>query len=278
MMNSKPLVSVIIPTFNRLEVLKRAILSVENQTYSNIELIVVDDGSSDGTGDFLNKNSIKFFTLDKNRGVSFARNFGVARSKGEYIAFLDSDDEWLEEKIAKQINFLNKNNFRWCHGEEIWVRNGIRVNPMKKHKKGGGDQFLPSLNLCLISPSTVMMEKSLFDEFGGFKEDFIVCEDYDLWLRILNLYKIGFIEDHLIKKYGGHEDQLSRKYFAMDEYRITTLIYLLENGNLTKDRRVEVGKVLKLKSEILYKGFIKHKNAPKALYYEKLLKNKNYFS
>ncbi len=277
-MNSNPLVSVIIPTFNRLELLKRAILSVQEQTYKNIELIVVDDASTDSTSQYLNDNSITSFTFNKNMGVSYARNFAANKSNGQYLAFLDSDDEWLKDKVAKQIQFFGQSEKRWCHGEEIWIRNGVRVNPRKKHRKGGGDQFLPSLNLCLISPSTVMMEKSLFQEFGGFDEEFIVCEDYDLWLKILNHFEIGFIKDNLIKKYGGHEDQLSRKYFAMDEYRVKTLIFLLENEKLLKEREIELKKVLKKKCEILYKGFIKHGNVDKALYYETFLKNKNYFS
>ena len=149
-------------------------------------------------------------------------------SKGELVAFLDSDDEWMPKKIDLQLKSLSQTNLRWVHGEERWIRKGSEGKPKKVHKKSGGDIFNRSLHLCLISPSTVLMEKSILEEFNGFDESFTVCEDFDLWLRILTLYEIDFVSEEVIYKYGGHEDQLSAKYKAMDEFRLKTYKKLVE--------------------------------------------------
>ena len=217
-MSFNPLISVVIPTFNRRTFLERAIESVEKQVYKNFEIIVVDDGSTDETSSFLKLSQHKSIHLTQNSGVSYARNKGVESAQGDYICFLDSDDYWLPHKLQLQTELINKDKLRWGHGEEIWVRNGVRVNQKLKHKKGGGDQFIPSLSLCLISPSTVMIEKELFLEHGGFGEKFTVCEDYDLWLRLLIDNPVSFVDTPVIEKHAGHADQLSYKYFAMDKY------------------------------------------------------------
>lgn len=264
-MNNKPLVSVIIPTFNRCHVIPRAINSVLNQKYKNIELIVIDDGSSDQTEKLMREEFFanKYIKTDNN-GVSAARNLGVNHANGKYIAFLDSDDEWMPKKVEKQVDFLESGEHRWVHGEERWIRNGVRVNQKKIHKKSGGDIFNRSLHLCLISPSTVMMEKNLFIESGGFDERFIVCEDFDLWLRLLINHEIGFISDELIYKYGGHEDQLSAKFKAMDEYRIMAYEKLVRTKQIGQDRVNELREVALKKCDILIAGYTKHGHFEKA--------------
>lgn len=256
------LISVIIPTFNRKNYCQRAIESVFAGTYKNIEVIVIDDGSTDGTDELLSKCDfpIQYFKT-KNQGVSKARNFGVDKAKGQWISFLDSDDLWLENKLSKQVKLLEENpGLRLVHAEEIWIRNGVRVNQMNKHKKSGGDIFEASLKLCLISPSAVLLEKSLFIEMGGFREDFVVCEDYDLWLKIASIYPVGFVKEPLIKKFGGHDDQLSRKFFAMDYWRVRSLSWILEHRELDEDKRESVLRVLKKKCRILLNGYKKHQN------------------
>ena len=272
MMENKTLVSVIIPTHNRANLIERAINSVLSQTYKNIELIVVNDGSTDQTEKIILEKypSIRYFNQE-NQGVSAARNVGVKNSTGNYIAFLDSDDEWLPEKIKKQMEKILNSTERWVHGEERWIRRGVRVNPKKIHQKSGGDIFLAALNLCLISPSTVLMEKKLFDEFGGFDPEFIVCEDFDLWLRILTKNPIAFIEDEMIIKYGGHEDQLSARYKAMDYFRILTYQKLLENFSLGELRNLEILTVAQKKCEILINGFEKHGRLEESLKIKNLL-------
>lgn len=256
-------VSVIIPTFNRAHTLKRAIDSVLAQTFDNFELIIVDDGSTDDTKvliDSYNDKRMSYYYIN-NSGVSAARNFGIEEANGDWIALLDSDDEWLPHKLEQQLSFAITNpTLRLIHTEEIWVRRGKRVNPKFKHKKGGGDQFIPSLKLCLISPSSVMIRKDVFTEIGKFNENFPVCEDYDLWLRITAQEKVGFIEQACIIKHGGHDDQLSAKFVAMDWYRVLSMANLLNIQTLTPPKKTALLNELNLKTEILKVGFRKHGN------------------
>src|SRR5690606_34153532 len=118
------LISVIIPTYNRYTTLLRAIQSVKNQTYQNYEIIVVDDGSTDETAD-LHDGSFSYYKLTENRGVSFARNFGAEKACGEYLAFLDSDDEWDREKLSMQVECIKRTQTKLVHTEEIWMRNNV---------------------------------------------------------------------------------------------------------------------------------------------------------
>lgn len=265
------MISVIIPVFNREVELQRALESVFNQSYKDFEVIVVDDGSSDNSVSVAQKFDVKLIK-QQNLGVSAARNSAIKISQGDYIAFLDSDDEWLPHKLEKQISYKSV----CVHTEEIWVRNGKRVNQMKKHQKGAGDQFIPSLDLCLISPSSVMIKKSVFDEIGLFREDYPVCEDYDLWLKLTSLYEIDFIEEPQIIKYGGHEDQLSRKYKAMDYWRVKSLVWVLENRELVPEKHQAVLDVLARKLDILIKGYEKHGHADKVSEMRKI--KQSYFS
>jgi len=255
-------ISVIIPTYNRKDALIRAIDSVLSQTYTDFELIIVDDGSTDDTSlmfkDNDNENGKIKYIYQENGGVSKARNTGIKFAKGDFIAFLDSDDEWLPKKLEKQVDFLKKNkNIKICHTNEIWIKNGLRINQHNKHKKYGGWIYQKSLYLCLISPSAVIIHKSIFEDVGMFNEEFKAGEDYDLWLRITPYYEIGFLDDFLIKKYGGHEDQLSIQW-GIDTYRILSLENMINNHDLNKEYYDETLSVLTTKLNILYKGFLKY--------------------
>ena len=215
-------ISVIIPTFNSCEVLERALRSVYAQTTPVFEVLVIDGGSSDGTAEMVRR---KFphcrYISEQTKGVSHARNIGILQTSGEWIALLDSDDEWLPGKLATQIEALAKHpDCRLCHTEEIWVRNGVRVNQMKKHAKSGGWVFRKCLPLCDISPSASMIKRSLLDEVGLLDEEMLVCEDYDLWLRICSQEPVAYVEQPQIIKYGGHDDQLSHQLWGMDRFRI----------------------------------------------------------
>lgn len=257
-------VSVIIPTYNRALLLPRAVSSVLNQTFTDWELLIVDDGSSDGTSEFLHeleKVPRVRVLRSQNFGVSSARNWGIRESRGSWVCFLDSDDEWLSHKLERQMQYAQSHADRpLIHGNEIWIRNGVRVNPMKKHQKKGGDVFVDALKLCCISPSTVMIKRSLFDQVGFFREDFPVCEDYELWLRITARFKIGFVEDPIIIKYGGHEDQLSRKFKAMDYWRVEAIHQLIRGGELDAGLLREASAELEHKCKVLLKGYRKHQN------------------
>jgi glycosyltransferase involved in cell wall biosynthesis len=199
-------VSVIIPTFNRAHKIARAVASVLYQTFTDYEIFVVDDGSEDTTPEVLSQfgSHIARITHSRNLGVSAARNTGIRRSRSPLIAFLDSDDYWLPDKLAAQVSFLRANpEALACQTEELWIRRGARVNPMKKHFKPSGEIFEPSLKLCVVSPSTVVVKRSLLEEVGLFDEEFPVCEDYDLWLRISWKYPIWLVREPLAIKEGG---------------------------------------------------------------------------
>jgi glycosyltransferase involved in cell wall biosynthesis len=256
-------IDVIIPTHNRERIVLNAIESVLNQTYQNFTLYIIDDGSTDETQNalqkFANNPKIRLLKQD-NLGVSSARNTGIRSSQSEWIALLDSDDTWLPEKLAVQVDYLKTHqNLRFIHTEELWIRNGVRVNPKLKHQKSGDNLFTRSLDFCLISPSTSLIKRDLIEEHGLFDESFAVCEDYDLWLKILSKEDIGFIEKPLTLKHGGHADQLSTRFVAMDYWRIKSLVKLYES-DLSKERKSEIKQVVQKKSEILLKGYLKHDN------------------
>jgi glycosyltransferase involved in cell wall biosynthesis len=259
------LVSVIIPTYNRARLLERAVNSVLQQTFKDFELIVVDDASFDDTGQskFLKDHAEKlyYFRLPSHRGVSAARNFGLQKSRGEWIAFLDSDDEWFPEKLEKQLAWHDAHSgFRISQTQEIWVRKGVRVNPPKTHKKILGYQFKENLKRCMITPSSVMIEKKLLDETGWFNEDFPGCEDYDLWLRITCRHPVGLVDEFLLKRYGGHADQLSSTVPVLDRFRIQSMENILRNNKITDDQREQVTQELVTKASIVAQGNLKRGN------------------
>jgi len=270
---NNPFVSVIIPTYNRGWVLKEAVDSVLEQDFTDFELIIVDDGSTDNTHHILNAygEDIIVFRQD-NKGVSAARNKGITSASGSYIAFLDSDDIWLPKKLSKQVDFFNSNpDAMICQTEEIWVRNGVRVNPKKRHKKLSGMIFEHSLSLCMVSPSAVMIERNLFDEVGGFDESLPACEDYDLWLRMSCKYPVYLIDTPLIIKRGGHEDQLSSAP-GLDKFRIKALKNIIESKLLSDGQYRAAVKTLKEKCIIYAGGCFKRGRYNESKYYYDLVK------
>jgi len=250
-----PNVSVIIPTYNRWPMVGAAVASVLAQSYRDFELIVVDDGSTDGTSTELIQfgSQLRYFRQERS-GVSAARNVGVRQSCGRLIAFLDSDDLWQPDKLKIQVHFMkNSPEVQICQTDEVWFRHGVRVNPRIKHRKPSGDIFERSLDLCLVSPSAVMLTREVFDRSGGFDESLPVCEDYDLWLRIARDYPVPLIEQPLVVKHGGHTDQLSHSLWGMDRYRLIALQKLLRAG-IAGAQRAEVLRVLHNKVAVLVQG------------------------
>jgi glycosyltransferase involved in cell wall biosynthesis len=236
----RPLVSAVIPTFNRAWSLGRAVDSVLNQAYRPLELIVVDDGSTDETPRQLAPLAARgrlLLVRQPRRGVSAARNAGLRAARGSLLAFLDSDDEWLPGKIEAQVEFLDQHPDQvLVQTRERWFRGGRRVNPGRRHRKLAGDIFVPSLGLCLISPSAVMLRRSLLDEVGLFDEDLPAAEDYDLWLRILARHPAGLIDRELVIRHGGRPDQLSAQP-ALDRWRILALEKILRADLSPEQRR-----------------------------------------
>ena len=268
-------ISVIIPTYNRRHTLERAIDSVLSQTFEPFEMIIVDDGSEDGTRDWIKETypSIKYI-YQSNNGVSSARNKGIRSSRGSWIALLDSDDEWMPEKLEEQFISINENpGSLFCHTNEIWIRNGVRVNQMKKHKKYGGNIFKYCLDMCRISPSSSLIKKEVFEDVGLFDESLTVCEDYDLWLRITANYTILFLDRPLIKKYGGHSDQLSRVPDGIEQYRIQSLEKILSMSILDQDQFLSAKDMLIHKLKIYSQGLKKRNRSKEFISIEKKIED-----
>jgi len=263
-------VSVIIPTFNRAHKIARAVASVLYQTFTDYEILVVDDGSEDTTSEVLAPflPHIKCITHLRNRGVSAARNTGIMASDSPLIAFLDSDDYWLPDKIATQVSFFAEHpDAVACQTEELWIRRGVRVNPMKKHFKPSGEIFEPSLKLCVVSPSAVVVKRSLLEEVDFFDEDFPACEDYDLWLRISRKYPIWLIPEPLVIKEGGAPDQLSRSVQGLDQYRIRAIARLITTGCLTEEQAAAALRELRFKCRVYGNGCLRRGKREEGRYY-----------
>ena len=265
-------ISVVIPTLNRCFTLPRAIESVLRQTLMPCEVIVVDNGSSDGTLELIKSKYPTVRILhEKKIGVSAARNRGIKAAQGSWVALLDSDDEWLPNKLQRQIEgYINcGESVRVIHTNEHWRKNNLLVNQMKKHQKTGGNIFNQCLLLCCISPSSVMLRHDLFDDFGYFDENLPACEDYDLWLRICSKENVLFVDENLIIKYGGHDDQLSCRYWAMDRFRVFSLEKLIAGGDLSMDNRTCAYEVLMAKLNVLISGGLKRRNMDLVSFYSK---------
>jgi glycosyltransferase involved in cell wall biosynthesis len=259
-----PYFSVIIPSYNRKEKLRNAVDSVLEQDEKDFELIVVDDGSDDGTSGLAEeyKGKIKYI-FQKNSGVSSARNRGIRSSDAPHITLLDSDDTWHKSKLRRHREFIMNNPGISIHQtEDIWIRKGVRVNPGLKHIKPQGKIFIPSLQLCLISPSSVCISRTIFEKYGLFDESMPACEDYDLWLRITPFEYIGLINEKLITRFAGHDDQLSSSYWGMDRFRLYSILKFLHNSSDDIDssyRDAAIDSALK-KSRVLAGGAAKRGN------------------
>jgi glycosyltransferase involved in cell wall biosynthesis len=267
------LTTVVIPTYNRRAIVCEAIGSALAQREADFEIVVVDDGSTDDTAATLERHlgsRIRLVRTD-NRGVSAARNLGVRLGRGELIAFLDSDDLWLPGKLAAQVTFMHTYpQAQICQTEEIWIRNGQRVNACDHHRKPDGAIFERSLELCMVSPSAVLMRRSLFERTGGFDESLPACEDYDLWLRISRNTPVWLLPEAFVIKRGGHADQLSRRFWGMDRFRVASLVRLLAEDGLEGERRKATIDVLQKKCEILAAGAARRGRNDEAARYRQL--------
>lgn len=254
------LVSVVIPTFNRARLVGRAVASVLAQTHAELECLVVDDGSSDDTRAVLAAFTDPRLTVTRqaNRGVSAARNAGLALARGNYLALLDSDDHFLPAKIERQLAFMRARGYAVCQTQEIWMRGGRRVNAMAKHAKPQGDFFERALAMCLVSPSCVMFTRAFLEDVGGFDETLPACEDYDLWLRTLPRHEVGLLDEALTVKHGGRPDQLSRMMVGQDLFRVRALMKMLDRADLTRQRRLQAARAIEEKARIYRRGCLLH--------------------
>jgi len=196
--------SIIIPTYNRAEsYLKRAIDSVINQTYRNWELIIIDNNSIDNTKELIKSYEhpqIKMYTINNNGNIAKSRNLGINNSRGDYLAFLDSDDYWKEDKLKVCADFLNNNNeyVGICHSEDWNSKDNKFIKKYGPEKNFTFKRLLAKGN-C-ISLSAMVVKKSNIVDVNNFSEntEFITAEDYDLWVKLAEKNnKIGFIEKSL---------------------------------------------------------------------------------
>ena len=255
-------ISVVIPSYNRGHSLQRALQSVYRQTSPVDEVILVDDGSTDGSATSSATHFPQLLIIQQPQsGVSAARNRGISAASHDWIALLDSDDSWQPHKIeAIRDAAANNPGFVLYHSDETWIRDGVRVNPMHKHRKHGGWIFQQCLPLCAISPSTTVMEKATLQTLGLFDESLPACEDYDLWLRLCHRYPVYFVDQQLVTRYAGHDDQLSRQYPFMDRFRVRALHRLLDSEALQDEDFTAARATLLHKLEILLQGARKHGN------------------
>lgn len=268
-------ISVVIPTYNRYEVLKRALNSVYAQTHQPTEVIVIDDGSTDATSQITEDFPSIIYRYQENAGVSSARNLGISLCTNEWIAFLDSDDEWHEEKLALQISLhVSDESLKFSYTDECWIRDDKEVKIPKKFHKHSGDIFEQCLSHCIIAPSSVVIHKSILDDIGVFDESLEVCEDYDLWLRLTCRYKAGLVDKALTIKHGGDDDQLSTKHWGMDRFRVQALekLLALHPQGTSHVREAEVKEMLIKKYTLLLQGAKKHQKQENIRAYEASLR------
>lgn len=258
-MPNLPSISVVIPTHNRCHTLARALDSVIAQSVQPIEIIVIDDGSTDDTSALLKSSypQVKNYR-QSNHGVSHARNRGIESSSGEWIALLDSDDAWYPGKLEAQLRELERTpNLRLCHSDEHWIRNGKRVNQRNRHAKQGGRIFQHCLPLCAISPSASVIHRDVFHDIGYFDEALPACEDYDFWLRLTARESVAYCDAPLVIKHGGHQDQLSRRFMAMDRFRLVALDKILRSEILDESDERATIKTLGDKFQVYSAGAMK---------------------
>ncbi|NOY61655.1 MAG: glycosyltransferase [Gammaproteobacteria bacterium] len=268
-------ISVIIPVHNRAATIERCIASVLEQSLPPQEIIVVDDGSDDDTVARIRSfgTPVQLIRSERNHGVSHARNRGIAQACGDWLAFLDSDDTWQPDKLANQWHFLCRYPFyEIIQSEEIWVRDGVRVNAPKRNKKLQGWIWQALLAMCLVSPSSVMIRRHLFEQYGLFDEQLPACEDYDLWIRIARHKVVGLESSLSLIKYGGHDDQLSQRYEAMDRFRVQALMKAIDTEP-ESDYRTALTAAAREKLTILFNGARKRGNEQGKAEYAALLQH-----
>jgi len=280
-MNKNPTVSVIIPTYNRAHLIGRAIQSVLNQTYQDFELIVVDDGSTDNTEDVIRQfqekdKRIRYIKHDKNKGGSAARNTGIKNSKGKYIAFQDSDDEWFPNKLEKQMKIFKKESpnlgivytgfYRIKDSEKKYI-------PSHEIVKKEGRIYEELLKGNFITTQSILVRKECFKKVGIFDENLPRLQDWELVMRLSKYYDFKCIDEPLLisyyttdsisanhkaliealgliltkhfKNFNNYKEILSRHYFGLGRI-------LYSDGDLINGRRYFIKAIKKYPLNIKY--------------------------
>ncbi|MFC1904253.1 glycosyltransferase family 2 protein [Chloroflexota bacterium] len=253
-------VSAIILTYNRAHMLTEAIDSVLNQTFKDFEVIVVDNYSSDNTEAVVksyNDKRIKYFKNQNNGFIGVNRNYGVEKSRGEYITFLDDDDLWLSEKLERQVELLDSNKELGLVYSDSYMINGdgnVRentyfhgVNPVR------GSAFNELFMLNVIPMLTVVIKREVLDKVGVFNPRYKIALDHDLWLRVVQYYPIDFIEQPLAK-YRLYSDSVSQKNINLTYQEELQIIdyWLKRNPGLER----ELGSKIKWRKAAIYRAML----------------------
>jgi glycosyltransferase involved in cell wall biosynthesis len=223
-------VSVIIPTYNRAHLIAETILSALEQSLADREIIVVDDGSTDETSEVLRTFEDKvIYIRQANSGPAKARNTGIRMARGKYIAFLDSDDIWLPEKLELQNHTLEHNSHQGLVFTDVmWFSNGQVMVPSlrDKYQLHTGDVFEKLLFDNWIATSSVLVKRECLEEVGGFDEDpqIMFVEDWNLWIRLAKRFKFGMVDRVLVKR-RYHPNRLG---LANPERQFKAIFYNLE--------------------------------------------------
>jgi len=272
------MVGIVIPTYNRASWIGPCIKAIQAQTYTQFQCVIVDDASRDDSVSVITQHiqddqRFDLIKLSQRKGPSYARNIGVKKvSQSEWIAFCDSDDRWYPQKLEKQMAALNVTKGKVCHTEEKWLRNGKLWNPKKKHQKPRGRIFSACLPLCCVSPSAIVLHRDVWQQVGGFDEDMLVCEDYDLWLRIFSRYEAVLIAEPLVEKNGGHSDQLSRQLVGMDRFRLYALLKAKRDlvDYLGPTEITLLNNWIQARARVLALGYEKHQGKRAATVFKKI--------
>jgi glycosyltransferase involved in cell wall biosynthesis len=196
-LETQPFISVIIPTFNRLDLLKETVESVRNQTFNDFEIVVVNDGSTDGTGEWLRAQKDVCALEQENSGIATSRNNGAAVARGAWLAFLDHDDLWQREKLRIQADYLRENS-------DVALVAARHVRLGKKYRKPRqptwikGDLLVKEFSESFIHTSSVMIRKDVFNEIKGFPPRYRFADEFDVWLKIAAAYPIAYVDEPLV--------------------------------------------------------------------------------
>ncbi len=272
------MVSVIIPVYNRRELVLQAVSSVLGQSWGDLEIILADDGSTDGLDEavipYCRDHRLRYIPLEHHGYPGAVRNRGAEHARGDWIAFLDSDDLWLPEKLQHQMELsMTRPELQCIHCTEIWLRGEQVISQRTQRHRREGYLFSDSLKKCIIGPSTVIIRRNLYELLDGFREDMVVAEDYELWLRLTAREEVGYVHQPLVVKragYGG--DQLSERYGQIEVFRIQGLLDLLNTGWLKErpGKREEACRELARKCLIYAGGARKRGHEQEAGHYESI--------
>ncbi len=246
--------SVIIPTYNREKLILKALDSIFRQTYQDFEVLIIDDASTDQTDRVireLNHPRVRYFKMDTNGGQCIARNYGIRQAKGEFVAFLDSDDEWLPEKLEKQVALFDSGSKRMggVYGNSYTtdaIRGTTQLVETRNHRGDVHEAFLRGF--CPPTPSLFIVKREALERVGGFDEDLLTFVDLDLWMRISEHYDFDYVQDPVIIKYEQIGDQYVNNF--KKRYRGYHLFLKKWADELTK--RVEKQGLMEMRSHLVY--------------------------